>query len=267
MGLKIHDFCAVRIRCLVIVKIICLIFFCRRLYRKDCGGESRKIFRLKPSSLRQNMVRCIYKRPHTPRRLAKRFFSSLTPMWKLPCSGLAAVEQMSCSALWIQRPQAITRMRTSGIVLLSRYKAAPTAKRLLEELYDLHDYGTLVGLARAVYDPESTGADFKAYYADEDHLSVLSLFAAYFIDDFTNRETVEMAECTAGEFVGYLLENGGLDRVIASPFSESDHNEWLRTIDVAAEYRNLYGTEFLKRCDLSGKLSVSANYASRRSSV
>lgn len=27
MGLKIHDFCAVRIRCLVIVEIICLIFF------------------------------------------------------------------------------------------------------------------------------------------------------------------------------------------------------------------------------------------------
>ena len=75
---------------------------------------------------------------------------------------------------------------------------------------------------------------------------MLSLFAAYFIDDFTNRETVEMAECTAGEFVGYLLENGGLDRVIASPFSESDRNEWLRTIDVAAEYRNLYGTEFLE---------------------
>ena len=110
----------------------------------------------------------------------------------------------------------------------------------------MHDYGTLVGLARAVYDPESTGADFKAYYADEDHLSVLSLFAAYFIDDFTNRETVEMAECTAGEFVGYLLENGGLDRVIASPFSESDRNEWLRAIDVAAEYRNLYGMEFLE---------------------
>ena len=94
-----------------------------RLWRK-----SRKIFRLKPSSLRQNMVRCIYKRPHTPRRLAKRFFSSLTPMWKLPCSGLAAVEQMSCFALRIQRPQAITRMRTSGIVLLSRYKAALTAR-------------------------------------------------------------------------------------------------------------------------------------------
>lgn len=113
-------------------------------------------------------------------------------------------------------------------------------------LYDLHDYGTLVGLARAVYDVESTDVDLKAYYADEDHLSVLSLFAAYFIDDFTNRETVEMAECTAGEFVGYLLENGGLDRVIASPFSESDRNEWLRTIDVAAEYRNLYDTEFLE---------------------
>ena len=116
---------------------------------------------------------------------------------------------MSCSALTDSSDRKL--LRGCGRVVL--FCSAGTKRRLPQEafgkeLYDLHDYGTLVGLARAVYDPESTGADFKAYYADED-LSVLSLFAAYFIDDFTNRETVEMAECTAGEFVGYLLESGG----------------------------------------------------------
>lgn len=119
-------------------------------------------------------------------------------------------------------------------------------ERLLEELYDLHDYGTLVGLARTIFGVENTGVDLKTYYEDSNHISVLSLFAAYFITDFTDSETVEVSESTAGEFIGYLLENGGLSRVIASPFSENDRNEWLRTIGVATEYRNLYGTDFLE---------------------
>lgn len=38
MGLKIHDFCAVRIRCLVIVKIICLIFFAAGCIGKTVEG-------------------------------------------------------------------------------------------------------------------------------------------------------------------------------------------------------------------------------------
>ena len=99
MNLKIDN---VRIRCLVIVEMICLIFFAAGCAEKAEEGV-KEVFRLKQSSLRQNMVRCVYKLPHTLRRLATRFFSSLTPMWKLPCGGLAAVEQMSCSALRIQR--------------------------------------------------------------------------------------------------------------------------------------------------------------------
>ncbi len=96
---------------------------------------------------------------------------------------------------------------------------------------------------------------------------MLSLFAAYFIDDFTNRKLWKWQSAQQGSLSDICWKNGGLDRVIASPFSESDRNEWLRTIDVAAEYRNLYGTEFLKDAIYRGKLSVSANYASRRSSV
>ena len=38
MGLKIHDFCAVRIRCLVIVEIICLIFFAAGCTGKTVEG-------------------------------------------------------------------------------------------------------------------------------------------------------------------------------------------------------------------------------------
>ena len=240
MGLKIHDFCAVRIRCLVIVEIICLIFFAAGCTGKTVEGV-KEDFPFETVQLASEYGTLYIQASSYSEEIGKEILQQFdtdveTAVQRTGCGGADVLLCIADSATASYYADADEWYCSAQQIQSGAYR-----KRLLEELYDLHDYGTLVGLARAVYDPESTGADFKAYYADEDHLSVLSLFAAYFIDDFTNRETVEMAECTAGEFVGYLLENGGLDRVIASPFSE--------------------------RCDLSGKLSVSANYASRRSSV
>lgn len=245
MGLKIHDFCAVRIRCLVIVEIICLIFFAAGCTGKTVEGV-KEDFPFETVQLASEYGTLYIQASSYSEEIGKEILQQFdtdveTAVQRTGCGGADVLLCIADSATASYYADADEWYCSAQQIQSGAYR-----KRLLEELYDLHDYGTLVGLARAVYDPEGTGADFKAYYADEDHLSVLSLFAAYFIDDFTNRETVEMAECTAGEFVGYLLENGGLDRVIASPFSESDRNEWLRTIDVAAEYRNLYGTEFLE---------------------
>ena len=245
MGLKIHDFCAVRIRCLVIAEIICLIFFAAGCTGKTVE-EVKEDFPFETVQLASEYGTLYIQASSYTEEIGKEILQQFdtdveTAVQRTGCGGADVLLCIADSATASYYADADEWYCSAQQIQSGAYR-----KRLLEELYDLHDYGTLVGLARAVYDPESTGADFKAYYADEDHLSVLSLFAAYFIDDFTNRETVEMAECTAGEFVGYLLENGGLDRVIASPFSESDRNEWLRTIDVAAEYRNLYGTEFLE---------------------
>ena len=99
MGLKIHDFFVrCQIRCLVIVEIICLIFFCRRLYRKDCGGSQRKIFRLKPSSLRQEYGTLYIQASSYSERGGKEILQQFdTDVEALPCSRLAAVEQ--CLAL------------------------------------------------------------------------------------------------------------------------------------------------------------------------
>lgn len=245
MGLKIHDFCAVRIRCLVIVEIICLIFFAAGCTGKTVEGV-KEDFPFETVQLASEYGTLYIQASSYSEEIGKEILQQFdtdveTAVQRTGCGGADVLLCIADSATASYYADADEWYCSAQQIQSGAYR-----KRLLEELYDLHDYGTLVGLARAVYDPESTGADFKAYYADEDHLSVLSLFAAYFIDDFTNRETVEMAECTAGEFVGYLLENGGLDRVIASPFSESDRNEWLRAIDVAAEYRNLYGMEFLE---------------------
>ena len=242
MNLKIDN---VRIRCLVIVEMICLIFFAAGCAEKAEEGV-KEVFPFETVQLASKYgTLCIQASSYSEKignEILQQFDTDVeTAVRRTGCSGADVLLCIADSATVSYYADADELYCSSQQIQSGAYRM-----RLLEVLYDLHDYGTLVGLARAVYDVESTDVDLKAYYADEDHLSVLSLFAAYFIDDFTNRETVEMAECTAGEFVGYLLENGGLDRVIASPFSESDRNEWLRTIDVAAEYRNLYGTEFLE---------------------
>ena len=80
--------------------------------------------------------------------------------------------------------------------------------RLLEEMYDLHDYGMLTGLSSYLFsdDREKEAVNLADYYADPAHLPALSLFAAYFNEAFADDETVTAAEETARQFVGYILD-------------------------------------------------------------
>ena len=120
--------------------------------------------------------------------------------------------------------------------------------RLLEEMYDLHDYGTLTGLCSYLFtdDREKEAVNLADYYADPAHLPVLSLFAAYFNEAFADDETVTAAEETARQFVGYILDTYGMERVLSCGFSEEDRTEWLRSIGVSETYHNVYETDFLE---------------------
>lgn len=119
--------------------------------------------------------------------------------------------------------------------------------RLLEERYALQDFGILTGLMLCAFPEEMPSAEELAeYYRSAEHLPVLSLMAAYLTEDFAGAETLRMARSTAAQLVRYLLENGGLERVRASAFSEEDRNDWLRSIGVSAEYQNPYGVAFFE---------------------
>lgn len=120
--------------------------------------------------------------------------------------------------------------------------------RLLEEMYDLHDYGMLTGLSSYLFsdDREKEACNLTDYYADPAHLPVLSLFAAYFNEAFADDETVTAAEETARQFAGYILGAYGMERVLSCGFSEEDRTEWLRSIGVSETYHNVYETDFLK---------------------
>ena len=121
-------------------------------------------------------------------------------------------------------------------------------RRLLEEMYDLHDYGTLAGLCSYLFSDnrEKATTNLSDYYSDTAHLPTLSLFAAYFNESFADSETVAAAEETATQFVGYMLDTYGIQCVLSCGFSEEPRTEWLRSIGVSETYQNIYETVFLK---------------------
>lgn len=127
MGLKIHDFCAVRIRCLVIVEIICLIFFAAGCTGKTVEGV-KEDFPFETVQLASEYGTLYIQASSYSEEIGKEILQQFdtdveTAVQRTGCGGADVL-----LALRIQRPQAITRMRTSGIVLLSRYKAALTAR-------------------------------------------------------------------------------------------------------------------------------------------
>lgn len=67
-----------------------------------------------------------------------------------------------------------------------------------------------VGLSRYVFEAAPDTAELRAYYEDAAHTNVLSLFPMYFLPDFTDAETVQMAEQTAQSVTAYVLETDGI---------------------------------------------------------
>lgn len=172
MNLKIDN---VRIRCLVIVEMICLIFFAAGCAEKAEEGV-KEVFPFETVQLASKYgTLCIQASSYSEKignEILQQFDTDVeTAVRRTGCSGADVLLCIADSATVSYYADADELYCSSQQIQSGAYRM-----RLLEVLYDLHDYGTLVGLARAVYDVESTDVDLKAYYADEDHLSVLSLF-------------------------------------------------------------------------------------------
>ena len=127
MGLKIHDFCAVRIRCLVIVEIICLIFFAAGCTGKTVEGV-KEDFPFETVQLASEYGTLYIQASSYSEEIGKEILQQFdtdveTAVQRTGCGGADVLLCIADSAT-----ASYTRMRTSGIVLLSRYKAALTAR-------------------------------------------------------------------------------------------------------------------------------------------
>lgn len=68
-----------------------------------------------------------------------------------------------------------------------------------------------VGLSRYVFEAAPDAEVLRSYYEDAAHINVLSLCPMYYLPDFADAETVEMAEQTAQSVTACVLETDGMD--------------------------------------------------------
>ena len=94
-----------------------------------------------------------------------------------------------------------------------------------------------IGASALVFDGGPNNSELAAYYANEENLPVLTLFAANFNDTFTDEPTRTMAEQTAASFTAYLMEHGGQQTFQDCKLSDQMlRQDWLDSIGVSMRY-------------------------------
>ena len=72
--------------------------------------------------------------------------------------------------------------------------------------------------------------DFKDYYADDENLLSLTLFTAYFNENFSDKETIGIAKQTAYSFGNFVLTKYNLKKFLATDLLQY-RQEWLDSIN------------------------------------
>lgn len=82
---------------------------------------------------------------------------------------------------------------------------------LTQASYGLTRPWQAVGLSRYIFEAAPDATELQKFYEDAAHENLLSLFPLYFLPDFVDLDTAQMAEQTAQSVTAYVLEKDGLD--------------------------------------------------------
>ncbi len=80
-----------------------------------------------------------------------------------------------------------------------------------------------------IFGGNSENFNFCDYYFDDDNLLSLTLFTAYFNENFSDNNTINTAKNTAYNFGKYVLETYGLDKFLSADLLQY-RQEWLDSI-------------------------------------
>lgn len=96
-----------------------------------------------------------------------------------------------------------------------------------------------VGLCAAVFGADAEEEALAAWYADDAHDDMLSLFPAYFVAEFASAEELRMAEATAASLTGYILAQDGAQAVLTAE-PEAYVPDWLASLGIYRPYADPY---------------------------
>lgn len=79
----------------------------------------------------------------------------------------------------------------------------------------------------------------KAYYDEKINMSTLSLLPVYFIEEFSDADTISVAENTAFSLTEYIISNSGLSEYLIGDSVEEYRKEWLQSIGAVGDSNSL----------------------------
>ena len=109
----------------------------------------------------------------------------------------------------------------------------------------------LIGVEGLAFGKAVDQADLVDYYSDEENLTTLSLFPAYFVDSYTDRTTLSAAQDTAVSFTDYILTNAGAE-ALYQPIGQSDYRQaWLDSLGITTPWQLAFDLSFLDDAQFS----------------
>ena len=103
----------------------------------------------------------------------------------------------------------------------------------------------IAGAEGVVFGDEVDPEALRDYYSQPENLPTLSLFAAYFIEEFSALQSQATIHDTATAFTDFLLTEYGVDAFFGCASEDSYRQAWLDSLGVSAEYHPPFALGFL----------------------
>lgn len=108
---------------------------------------------------------------------------------------------------------------------------------LVQAYYEIESLWQSVGLGEYLLgEGEIYKEKLQEYYNKEENMNTLTLFPAYFVEEFADEDTIWQAEQTATSLTSYVVENYGLKEFLQNGEKSSYRKEWLKSIEAEGEY-------------------------------
>lgn len=122
---------------------------------------------------------------------------------------------------------------------------------LVQAYTGLDQLWKLAGIEGVAFGEEVDLSDLREYYSDAANMDTLSLFAAYFMDDFANKNTQNFAQDTAASITKFILAEKGPNALYQPITQDQYRQEWLASIGLNITYQPTYDLGFLDESQFS----------------
>lgn len=114
--------------------------------------------------------------------------------------------------------------------------------------FDLAPWWQCVGLSRTVFEETAVSSEelvkrLNAYYDQHEKPYLLTLSPLYFIENFSDSETIDLAMQSAQSLAAYILSQDNVNAFLTEGNNFEYRNEWLKELGITVDTENISTTE------------------------